>query len=61
MDEIEESIDKMPFYHIEINDTLNAEIIGSKFNYCYYDSCILPKIRGTERIIYFNVFYNILI
>ncbi|ORY00725.1 hypothetical protein LY90DRAFT_678714 [Neocallimastix californiae] len=58
MDEIEESIDKMPFYHIEINDTLNAEIIGSKFNYCYYDSCILPKIRGTERIIYFNVFYN---
>jgi len=45
MDEVEESLDKMPFYNIEINDTGNAIIFGSKVNYCYFGSCALQKIR----------------
>ncbi|ORY45400.1 hypothetical protein LY90DRAFT_671522 [Neocallimastix californiae] len=45
MNEVEESLSKMPFYNIKINDTDNAIIFGSKVNYCYYESCPLQKIR----------------
>jgi len=41
MNEVEESLSKMPFYNIKINDTDNAIIFGSKVNYCYYESCPL--------------------
>jgi len=55
MNEVEESLSKMPFYNIKINDTDNAIIFGSKVNYCYYESCPLQKIRGE----YFNIYIYI--
>ncbi|OUM59823.1 hypothetical protein PIROE2DRAFT_14562, partial [Piromyces sp. E2] len=38
-------IERIPIYTLEVNDTLNTKIIGSKLGYCYLDSCRISKVR----------------
>ncbi|OUM59824.1 hypothetical protein PIROE2DRAFT_14564 [Piromyces sp. E2] len=41
----DDDIERIPIYTLEINDTLNTKILGSKYGYCYLDSCRISKVR----------------